>query len=158
LVNSCKILIEMKKIFVLAFFSFVSLTAQAQYGGGGGVGSGRRGMPNAAPSHPPSNREPKEQTTAKEFAEKITTWMKKDLLLTDTVVIAKVQVINLQFAHDQETMFKEVQAIGDFSVLENRREGLEMAHSTELKTVLTDAQWQKYRKLAKKRMDSLMGR
>ena len=83
--------------------------------------------------------------------------MKKSLLLTDSQTV-KVQSVNVKYMLMRMDVIKEVKESGDYSQIQNKVEGLELAKNEDLRPILTEEQMKKWPKLRKKMQDETMNR
>lgn len=93
----------------------------------------------------------------KEMAQSETDKMKKGLILTDTQAV-QVQAVNVKFAGMRMETINEVKASGDFSQIQNKVDGLELARTEMLRPILTEEQMKKWPKLRQRMQNEMMNR
>ncbi len=92
---------------------------------------------------------PDKMPEPKVIAEKEMETMKKELNLTEDQV-KKITPISLKYAEKRKEISEEAMNAGDWSGMRAKMETLSLEKATELKPILTDAQYVDYQKYVKK--------
>ena len=104
----------------------------------------------------PEESDPK-MPDIKELAQHETDRMKKGLILTDSQVV-KVNLVNMKFLKQRMEVIHEVKESGDFSQIQNKVDGIELAKNEDLRPILTEEQMKKWPKLRQKMQNEQMNR